>query len=76
MTEAEDLQGKIDDIDSQLRTLRGESQGVAEQVGAQDEGPQDPEDVAAALTNAEENGALIDALEQRRESLVNRLEGR
>ncbi len=76
MTDREDLQRHIDDIDGQLRTLRGESEGVAEQVGGRDEGAQNPEDIAAALTMAEENGALIDALEARRESLVQRLEQR
>ena len=76
MTDRDELQRHIDDIDSQLRTLRGESEGVAQQVGGQDEGPQDPEDVAAALNMAEENGALIDALEARRESLVQQLERR
>ena len=70
----DELRAKIADIDGQLRTLRGETEGVAEQVGGQGDGAQDSEDVAAALPNAEEPGALIAALEGRRESLQTRLD--
>ena len=69
-----DLRRHLADVEAQLRTLRGESEGLTEQVGGQEDGPQDPEDTAAALTNAEENGALIDLLEQRRESLLRQLD--
>jgi hypothetical protein len=73
MTENEDLRREIDDIDGQLRVLRGESDAVADQVGGQSDGSQDPEDVAAELNNAEENAALIETLQQRRDTLASRL---
>lgn len=73
MTESEDLRREIDDIDGQLRVLRGESDAVADQVGGQSDGSQDPEDVAAELNNSEENAALIDLLQQRRDTLASRL---
>jgi len=68
---ADDVQSKLTDIDDQLRTLRGETAGLIEQTGDHAaEGPQDPEDEAAALTNTQENDALIEMLEQRRQALL------
>jgi hypothetical protein len=68
-----DLRAQLDDVEDQIRTLRGETGGLTDQTGGDADGPQDPEDTAAALTNAEENGALIDALEGRRRSLLSKL---
>ncbi|SHF70733.1 hypothetical protein SAMN05443575_0703 [Jatrophihabitans endophyticus] len=69
----DDLRRQLRDVDEQLQTLRGEAGGLRDQIGGQDDGPQDPEDRAAAMTNAEETAALITSLEQRRASLAERI---
>ena len=75
MTEGDDtgdVQARLADIDDQLRTLRGEGAGLTEQTGNDaGDGPQEPEDEAAALTNSQENDALIEMLERRRQALLN-----
>ena len=38
MTESEDLKAKLADIDDQLRTLRGETRGLTDQVGGDGDG--------------------------------------
>lgn len=71
MADNGDVQVKLADIDDQLRTLRGETAGLREQTGdPAAEGPQEPEDEAAALTNSQENDALIEMLEHRRQALL------
>ena len=71
MADNGDVQAKLADIDDQLETLRGETTGLTEQTGdSATEGPQEPEDEAAALTNSQENGALIEMLAQRRQALL------
>ena len=57
-----DVDARIAEVESQIDELR-------RQVGGQDEGPQDPEDTAAALTNVEELQGVLEALRQRRERL-------
>jgi hypothetical protein len=57
------LQTEIDEIDQTLRSLRGER-------GAQVDDEGDHSDGAADLTNYDEEQALIENLEARRQSLV------
>lgn len=60
------LQAEIDEIDQTLRSLRGERGSQVDDVGDQSDG-------AADLTNYEEEQALIENLEARRQSLVEKL---
>jgi hypothetical protein len=62
------LQAEIDEIDVTLRSLRGERGTQVDDEGDQSDG-------AADLTNYEEEQALIENLETRRQSLVEQLDG-
>jgi hypothetical protein len=62
------LQAEIDEIDLTLRSLRGERGTQVDDEGDQSDG-------AADLTNYDEEQALIENLEARRESLVEKLAG-
>jgi hypothetical protein len=62
------LQAEIDEIDLTLRSLRGER-------GTQVDDEGDQSDDAADLTNYDEEQALIENLEARRQSLVEQLGG-
>jgi hypothetical protein len=62
------LQAEIDEIDLTLRSLRGER-------GTQIDDEDNQSDGAADLTNYDEEQALIENLEARRESLVEQLGG-
>ncbi len=71
MADNGDVQAKLADLDDQLRTLRGETAGLNEQTGEPaTDGPREQEDVAAALNNSQENDALIELLEHRRQTLL------
>jgi hypothetical protein len=70
----------VDDIDEQLRVadeeiaeLRKTAQSLRSQVGERTSGPMDLAESAAVITAAEEQEALIDVLEQRRDGLLRRL---
>jgi hypothetical protein len=60
------VQAEIDEIDLTLRSLRGER-------GAEVDGESDQSDGAADLTNYDEEQALIENLEARRQSLVEQM---
>ena len=62
------LQAEIDEIDQTLRTLHGERGAEVDDEGDQSDGGTD-------LTNYEEEQALIENLEARRQSLVEKLNG-
>jgi hypothetical protein len=62
------LQAEIDEIDQTLRSLHGERGTKVDDEGDQSDG-------AADLTNYDEEQALIENLEARRQSLVEKLNG-
>lgn len=62
------VQAEIDEIDQTLRSLRGERGTQVDDEGDQSDG-------AADLTNYEEEQALIENLEARRETLTAKLDG-
>ena len=62
------LQAEIDEIDQTLRTLHGERGTEVDDEGDQSDGGSD-------LTNYEEEQALIENLEARRQQLVEQLNG-
>jgi hypothetical protein len=67
-TDAKHVQAEIDEIDQTLRSLRGERGTQVDDEGDQSDG-------AADLTNYDEEQALIENLEARRQSLVAQLDG-
>ncbi len=71
----EDLQTKLAELNQQIAELGGEADAAFAQAGGEADGAQDREDVAAELTNAEENEALLEALYARRERLQQQLKG-
>ena len=60
-------------VDAELAELRRTAAEVRTQVGERLAGPMDPAESASAITAAEEQEALIDVLEQRRDRLLRRL---
>lgn len=73
MASKDELQSQLDDVNQQIIELGGEADGAFAQVGGEEFGAQDPEDVAAALTNAQENDALLQPLYERRRKLHDEL---
>lgn len=72
-TTPEQLRQEIKDIDAQIAELRRVSGGVVSSVGSDGDGVENSEDIAADLTGIEENDAVIEILQQRRESIQRRL---
>jgi chromosome segregation ATPase len=70
--EAEQQRQELHDIEAQIAEVRSSIDELREQVGGQSYGAQDAEDVAAALTNIEEQEGVLSALEQRRETVMRR----
>ena len=60
-------------VDEELAGLREEVARLRDQLGGRDAGPMDLAENAATVTAAEEQEALIQALEGRRESLLRKL---
>jgi hypothetical protein len=64
------LRKELRDVEMQIAEQRASADELREQIGGHDAGPQDPEDVAAALTSVEEIEGVLDGLGRRRESLL------
>ena len=58
-------QSEVTDLENEIAELRRTNDELRQQVGGQGLGAVDPEDTAAALTNVEENEAVIGTLEAR-----------
>lgn len=71
----ESLREELRTVEEELAGLRTEVGQLRGQFGGRGDGPVDSAENAADLTNVEEQEALIDVLERRRELLVSRLEG-
>lgn len=69
----EALQEELRVVDEELAGLREEVSRLRDQLGGRDAGPMDPAENAATVTSIEEQQALIEALEGRRETLVRKL---
>ena len=72
-TTPEQLRQELKDIDAQIAELRRVSGGVVSSVGSDGDGVENAEDIAADLTGVEENDAVIEILQQRREAIQRRL---
>lgn len=73
MADKDDLRSELDDLNREIAELGGEVDAAYQQVGGDDVGAQDNEDVAAALTNAQENEALLQPLYEKRQRLLDQL---
>jgi 4-aminobutyrate aminotransferase-like enzyme len=65
----EQLRQELRVLDTQIAELRG----VGRQVGAESDAVRDSEEIAADLTNAEEQEAVLGILERRREAFLDQL---
>jgi hypothetical protein len=75
-TTPEQLRQHLKDIDgelAELRRLTGDAQSRRGEDGASSEGYQESADIATELTGINETEAVIDVLEQRRESVEAKL---
>ena len=67
------LAEKLKLVEEDLARLRGTAAGLRRRIGDRDEEPTDAAERAALIETAEEQEALIDQLEARREELLRRL---
>ena len=65
----EQLREELRELDTQIAELGG----VGRQVGAESDAVRDSEEIAADLTNAEEQEAVLGILERRREAILDQL---
>ena len=74
---ADQLRQELKDVDEEIAELRrvaGDVQSRRGEDSDTSEGFQDPEDIATELTGLNETEAVIDTLQQRRESIAAKLE--
>jgi chromosome segregation ATPase len=65
----EQLRQELHELDDQIAEQRRTIAELRAQVGGDDAGPQDAEDVAAILTNIEEIEGILEGLEERRTAI-------
>jgi len=70
----DDVREQVRVVDEELAELRKTAQSLRAQVGERTAGPMDLAESAAVITAAEEQEALIDVLERRRDGLLRRLD--
>lgn len=69
----DDVTEQVRVVDEELAELRRTARSLRAQVGGRTAGPIDLAESASVITAAEEQEALIDVLEQRRDGLLRRL---
>jgi len=67
------LQEELRLVEEDLARLRQTAADLRQRIGERGDGPVDPEEISALTTSAEEQEALIDDLEARREALLQRV---
>lgn len=72
-TDKQALRAELQTLDEELAVLRSEVDQIRRRLGEHAEGPTDPAETAATLTNVEEQEALVGTLEARRQHLLKRL---
>jgi hypothetical protein len=65
---------ELRDVEEELESLRAQARSLRSPLGGRETGPMDLAENAAQITAAEEQEALIEVLEARRETLLRRLE--
>lgn len=69
----DELRRQLEDLNRQITELGGERDEIFGEVGGQDQGAQDTEDVAAELTNVQETEAILAVLYAKRDRLHEQL---
>lgn len=70
-----ELKKELDEVDAQIERLRRETVQMREEIGQSWDEPTDPAERATLLTNVEQQEALIEDLQLRREQILRRLRG-
>ncbi|MEU6424568.1 hypothetical protein ABZ860_01625 [Microbispora sp. NPDC046973] len=70
-----ELKKELDEVDAQIERLRKETAQIREEIGQSWDAPTDPAEKATLLTNVEQQEALIDDLQLRREQILRRMKG-
>jgi prefoldin subunit 5 len=73
-TTPEQLRQELRQIDAEIEELRKSTDDLKAHVGPEGDGVEDAEEIAADLTNVEEDEAVLGILGQRREALLKQLE--
>ena len=71
----DELRDELRDVEEELELLRAQAHSLRNLLGQRDAGPMDMAENAAQVTAAEEQEALIEVLEARRETLQRKLAG-
>ncbi len=70
-----ELKKELDEVDAQIERLRKETAQIREEIGQSWDAPTDMAEKATLLTNVEQQEALIDDLQLRREQILRRMKG-
>ncbi len=70
-----ELKKELDEVDAQIARLRKETAQIREEIGQSWDAPTDMAEKATLLTNVEQQEALIDDLQLRREQILRRMKG-
>ncbi|KAB8185935.1 MULTISPECIES: DUF342 domain-containing protein [Microbispora] len=70
-----ELKKELDEVDAQIERLREETKQIREEIGQSWDAPTDMAEKATLLTNVEQQEALIDDLQLRREQILRRMKG-
>ncbi|GLX05609.1 hypothetical protein [Microbispora sp. NBRC 16548] len=70
-----ELKKELDEVDAQIERLRKETKQIREEIGQSWDAPTDMAEKATLLTNVEQQEALIDDLQLRREQILRRMKG-
>ncbi|GAB3882247.1 DUF342 domain-containing protein [Microbispora bryophytorum] len=70
-----ELKKELDEVDTQIERLREETRQIREEIGQSWDAPTDMAERATLLTNVEQQEALIDDLQVRREQILRRMKG-
>ncbi|MEU7909699.1 hypothetical protein [Microbispora bryophytorum] len=70
-----ELKKELDEVDAQIERLRRETVQLREEIGQSWNAPTDMAERATLLTNVEQQEALIDDLQVRREQILRRMKG-
>lgn len=72
----EAIRNELRAVEEELESLRAQARSLRSPIGGRDAGPMDLAENASQLQLAEEQEALIEVLENRRDTLMRKLEAR
>ena len=68
-----ELRKQLDEVDAQIERMRREAAQMREEIGQRWDAPTDLAERSTLLTNVEQQEALIDDLQVRREQILRRM---